>query len=360
MLLLPLYFQQTMSKTILIIEDNTDIRESTAEILGLDGYNVLKSGNGKKGVELAILHRPDLILCDIMMPELDGYGVLYLLNKNPETSSIPFIFLTAKAERLDFRKGMEMGADDYLTKPFDDMELLHAIQSRLDKNDKQKVYFSKTIQNLEKLTAGAGNGSTELKALIAGRKVRQLKKKQVLYYDGDHPVGIYLISEGSLKTIKLADDGRELTTGLFKVDDYLGVNALLLDQPFNETAEALEDSAICMLPKEALIALLNQHPAIGQQFIKILSNNVREKEDQLLELAYHSVRRRLASVLIRLSKQSANNQLKISREELASMAGIAIETVSRTLTDFTVEGLIKKKSSLIQILAVDRLIKMKN
>jgi CRP-like cAMP-binding protein/CheY-like chemotaxis protein len=356
----PLHFPSIMSKTILIIEDNTDIRESTAEILGLDGYKALKASNGKEGVDLAIRHLPDLILCDIMMPELDGYGVLYLLNKNPETSSIPFIFLTAKAERLDFRKGMEMGADDYLTKPFDDMELLQAIQSRLDKNEKQKAYYSKTIQNLEMLTAGAGNGTKELKTLIAGRKVRQLKKKQILYYDGDQPAGIYLILEGSIKTIKLADDGRELMTGLFKADDYLGINALLLDEAFNETAEAIEDSAICMLPKESLISLLNQHPAIGQQFIRILSNNVREKEEQLLELAYHSVRRRLAKVLIRLSKQSADDQFKVSREELASMAGIATETVSRTLTDFKEEGLIDKKSSQITILALDRLIKMKN
>ena len=112
-----------MQTTLLIIEDNEDIRESTAEILELAGYTVLKAENGKKGVELAQAHLPDLILCDIMMPELDGYGVLYLLNKNPETATIPFIFLTAKTERVDMRKGMEMGADDYLTKPFDEIEL---------------------------------------------------------------------------------------------------------------------------------------------------------------------------------------------------------------------------------------------
>jgi CRP-like cAMP-binding protein len=135
---------------------------------------------------------------------------------------------------------------------------------------------------------------------------------------------------------------------------------LLLDETFNETAEALEDSAISMLPKEALISLLNQHPAIGQQFIRILSNNVREKEDQFLELAYHSVRRRLAKVLTRLSKQAADSQFKISRKELVSMAGVATETVSRTLSDFKEEGLIDKKSNHIQILAMDRLLKMKN
>ena len=106
-----------MKKKILIIEDNEDIRESSMEILELAGYVVLQAENGKIGVELAQKHLPDMILCDIMMPELDGYGVLYLLSKNQNTGNIPFIFLTAKAERSDMRKGMEMGADDYLTKP---------------------------------------------------------------------------------------------------------------------------------------------------------------------------------------------------------------------------------------------------
>ena len=135
-----------MNKTrILIIEDNDDIRESATEILELADYEVMQANNGRTGVDLAIQHLPDLVLCDIMMPELDGYGVLYLLNKNPQTSTIPFIFLTAKAERLDMRKGMDMGADDYLTKPFDDVELLNAIESRLSKKAKQEAFYSKSL-----------------------------------------------------------------------------------------------------------------------------------------------------------------------------------------------------------------------
>jgi CRP/FNR family transcriptional regulator, cyclic AMP receptor protein len=112
--------------TILLIEDNLEVRENTAEILELANYRVLTAENGKIGVEKALEEQPDLIICDIMMPVLDGYGVLHLLNKNEHLSNIPFIFLTAKAERLDFRKGMEMGADDYITKPFTDIELLNS------------------------------------------------------------------------------------------------------------------------------------------------------------------------------------------------------------------------------------------
>jgi CRP-like cAMP-binding protein/CheY-like chemotaxis protein len=348
-------------KTILIIEDNTDIRESTAEILELAGFTVYQAENGKRGVDLAYQHKPDMILCDIMMPELDGYGVLYLLSKNVETASIPFIFLTAKAERVDFRKGMEMGADDYLTKPFDDIELLNAIESRLEKKRRQEEYYSKSLQSLEKLSAGNGQGAAELKNIIAGRKIRQIKKKQVLYYEGDHPQGLYLIIEGAIRTFKLAEDGRELMMGLHKADDYIGVNALLLDDAFTETAEAVDDSAVCLLPKEAIINLVNRYPDISMQFIKILANNIKEKEDQLLELAYNSVRKRLAQVLVRLSKQLPDpSQFKISRDELASMAGMATETVSRTLSDFKDEKLIEKKGSHIQILDLNRLAKMKN
>ena len=135
-------------KTILLIEDNKDVRENTAEILTLANYKVLTAKNGKEGVEAAQKENPDIIICDIMMPVLDGYGVLHLLSKSEATAGIPFIFLTAKAERSDMRKGMEMGADDYLTKPFDDIELLNAIESRFKKSDILKKDFNKDIDGL--------------------------------------------------------------------------------------------------------------------------------------------------------------------------------------------------------------------
>ena len=110
-----------MKKKILLIEDNPEVRENTSEILELAGYDVVTAPNGKLGVEIAQNSHPDLIICDIMMPELDGYGVLHILNKNIDTAGIPFIFLTAKPEKIDIRKGMNLGADDYLTKPFDQL-----------------------------------------------------------------------------------------------------------------------------------------------------------------------------------------------------------------------------------------------
>jgi CRP-like cAMP-binding protein/ActR/RegA family two-component response regulator len=350
-----------MKKKALIIEDNNDIRENVVEILELAGYTVFAADNGKTGVDLAVKNLPDIILCDIMMPELDGYGVLYMLNKNPQMAAIPFIFLTAKAERLDLRKGMEMGADDYLTKPFDDMELLNAIETRLNKKEKQETFYSRSLEHLGAIIS-KNNGLAELKKVIAERKTRPFKKNQVIYYDGDRGNGLYLVISGKVKTIKLAQDGRELMTGIYAADDYLGIHALLSNEPFSDTATALEDTVLCLIPKEQLDELLHQYPDISREFIKLLSNNIREKEEQLLQLAYHSVRKRMAEAIIKLSKRQplANEGIKIFREDLAAMAGVATETVSRTLSDFKDEGLIEKNGSYLHILNADRLSKMKN
>ncbi|WP_183578072.1 response regulator [Mucilaginibacter sp. X5P1] len=350
-----------MSKKVLIIEDNDDIRENVIEILELAGYTVTSASNGKVGVELAFKEIPDIILCDIMMPEMDGYGVLYMLSKRPETIAIPFIFLTAKAEHFDRRKGMEMGADDYLTKPFDDMELLNAIESRLRKKEGQQAFYSKSLDRLNSLVAKK-DGLAALQQIIAERKARSFKKSQVIYYEGDKGNGLYLVISGKVKTIKLAEDGRELMTGIYSADDYLGINAMLSNEEYADTATALEDSLLCLIPKEQLEQLLNLYPEVAREFIKLLANDIREKEEQLLQMAYHSVRKKMAQALLRLHRQpgSEADSFKIAREDLAAMAAMATETVSRTLSDFKEEGLIEKTGSTITIIDLARLTKMKN
>jgi CRP-like cAMP-binding protein/ActR/RegA family two-component response regulator len=348
-----------MKKKVLIIEDNDDIRENVIEILELAGYTVASASNGKAGVELAFADIPDIILCDIMMPELDGYGVLYLLSKRPETIAVPFIFLTAKAEHFDRRKGMEMGADDYLTKPFDDMELLAAVESRLKKKEGQQAFYSKSLDKLNMLVAKK-DGLAALKKIIEERKARTIKKNQVIYYEGDKGNGLYLLVSGKVKTIKLTEDGRELMTGIYAADDYLGINAMLSNEAYADTATALEDSLLCLIPKEQLEELLNLYPEVAREFIKLLANDIREKEDQLLQMAYNSVRKKMAEALLRLQRQTGGDNFKIAREDLAAMAAMATETVSRTLSDFKAEGLIEKTGSTITILDLARLTKMKN
>jgi DNA-binding NarL/FixJ family response regulator len=124
-------------KKILVIEDEADMRRNLTTILRLEQFHPLAAENGQVGVELAKREKPDLILCDVMMPQLDGHGVLQALRDDPATVTIPFIFLTAKGEKADVRSGMNLGADDYLTKPVAKADLLEAIRSRLERAAQQ-------------------------------------------------------------------------------------------------------------------------------------------------------------------------------------------------------------------------------
>jgi DNA-binding NarL/FixJ family response regulator len=123
---------------ILVIEDQPQMRRNIATILEMEGFRVFAAQNGSEGIAVAARERPDVILCDVMMPELDGYGVLQALRKDAITALIPFIFLTAKSDRADLRAGMNLGADDYLTKPVGREELLEAVKARLKRRDARK------------------------------------------------------------------------------------------------------------------------------------------------------------------------------------------------------------------------------
>src|SRR5690349_20072369 len=197
-----------MEKRVLVIDDNNDIRENTAEILELAGYKTYTAENGKKGVELATKEKPSVIVCDIMMPELDGYGVLHLLRKNPETQNIPFIFLTAKTERTDFRKGMEMGADDYITKPFEDIELLNAVEIRLKKIEILEQNYASNPQGLNRFLHDVKSTGI-IEKLAEQYEVVTYDKKQILYQEGKRPRYLYYLVKGKVKGFKSNEDGKE-------------------------------------------------------------------------------------------------------------------------------------------------------
>lgn len=349
-------------KTVLLIEDSQDIRESTAEIMELADYQVITADNGKTGVELAHANLPDIILCDVMMPQMDGYSVLYLLKKNEQTAAIPFIFLTAKAERSDLRKGMDMGADDYLTKPFDDMELLNAIESRLKKHDQQRKAQRNSV-SLDSLFNEAGSARL-LKELSENSRIRAYKKKQSIYMEGDTASSVYLVKTGSVRTYMVYQDGREITLGLYGTGEFFGYETVLLNKPCSDNAETLQPSDLHLVSREDFNALIFQDHGISKKFIELLSGDVKDKQELLLKLAYNSVRKRVADALLQLAEKfgqtgSDTVTVQTSREDMASMAGTSNETISRTLTDFKDEGLIKKNGSTINILSIDKLQRIK-
>ena len=346
-------------KKILLIEDNDDIRENTAEILELSNYKVIVAENGKIGVEKAIEHIPDLIICDIMMPGLDGYGVLHAVHKNEAIKNTPFIFLTAKTERSDFRKGMELGADDYITKPFEGIELLNAVESRLKKIELLKKELAPGLEGLQNLME-ASIGNNTLKNLTEDRNINIYRKKQIIYSQGNYPNRLYYVLKGKVKAFKIHDDGKELVTELYSTGDFLGYIALLEETVYKDTAEALEETELAIIPKEEFEELLNKNPEVTKKFIQLLAKNITDKEDHLLGLAYNSLRKKVAEALIMLQKKYNSDQdevftIDISRENLASIAGTATESVIRTLSDFRNEKLIEINSGNIKIVNYKKL-----
>ncbi len=351
-------------KKILLIEDNDDIRENTAEILELANYKVFTAENGKVGVEVALKEKPDLVICDIMMPVLDGYGVLHLIHQNPEIKNVPFIFLTAKTERSDIRKGMAMGADDYITKPFEGTELLDAVESRFKKADLIKQEISQGLDGLKQVMSAAG-GKDILKSFKEGRNTNKYKKKQIIYTEGNRPSRLFYILKGKVKIYKANENGKELVVGLYSAGDFLGYIALIEGTAYKETAEAMEETEVAVIPKEDFEELMNGNKEIVQSFMKLLASNVTDKETQLLGLAYNSLRKKVADALIMLKKkfQPVNGEkftIDISRENLATIAGTATESLIRTLSDFKNEKLIDIRGGVINILDERRLTEMCN
>jgi CRP-like cAMP-binding protein/CheY-like chemotaxis protein len=345
-------------ETILLIEDSDLIRENTAEILELAGYVVLTAENGKIGVSKALVTRPDLVVCDIMMPVLDGYGVLHIFTQNPQLKGVPFIFLTAKTERADLRRGMELGADDYLTKPFDETELLSAIRSRLARFHQLRPDYDLHAPGGLSTFLDDAAAVGHLSGLTADRRPHPLRKKQELYAEGDEATRLYFVQSGRVKTVRRSAGGKELITGVYGPGEFLGYLPLLEQRPHSDTAVVLDDAVLLYIPQEDFTQLLHRHSAVGQQFVRLLAGRVNEREQQLLGMAYDSLRRRVASTLLRLHEQArgaAEAHIQLSRDDLAAVVGVAAESLIRTLTEFKQDGLIEQTPAGIRVLEPEKL-----
>lgn len=343
---------------ILFVEDNDEIRENSSEILELSGYTVITAENGKRGFEKALQEMPDIIICDIMMPILDGYGLLALINKNDKLKHTPFIFLTAKSSREDFRKGMEMGADDYITKPFTEIELMNAIEIRLAKLEAMK--------NKEEKSFPKESTMEELMAqLHQSNPANPYGRKQNIYKEGMPPKYLFYLKTGKARAYKTNEFGKELTINLYKNGDFLGYKALLENTSYKESTETMEESEIVAINREEFEKLMETNREFSHQFFKILAKNISDKEEQLMGIAYNSLRKRVADAILRLLEKYKEEHhddftIKISREDLANLAGTTTESLIRTLSDFKSEKLIEAKAGMVKVLDESGLRKMVN
>lgn len=346
-------------KKVLVIEDDQALRENLIELLDLAGYLVLSAENGKQGLNLAIQNDPDIILCDIIMPDLNGYQILDALHKEKVTDKVPFIFLTAKSDKEDIRIGMNLGADDYITKPFEEEDLINSIESRLEKFklikelQAQKISFPpeefiKTI--------------TELKKHIEGNGVYlNFSKKEVLYDEGAKANFTFLLIEGIVKTHKMDDWGKEIIIDLVNKGELFGYS-FCTSSTYEETATAIEEGSAFKFSNTELREILIHNPTVTFELAAMLSEDLSELRDHLLEAAYSGVLKKTSHTIVHFAKKMdkhSGDYISISRGDLANVAGISTESFIRSLAQLKKDNLIEIEGRNIKIINLEKLERIK-
>lgn len=348
---------------VLVIEDNQAIRENIVEILEMAEHDVIEAADGKQGITFAKTRRPDLIVCDLSLPILDGFVVLQMLNKDDRPCKIPFIFLTGRSERAEIRKGMDMGADDYITKPFNPAELLRAIECQLRK-------AAHASMNKVKISPLAVEDDAVIKEdpfhdLVKDRNIKTVKNKQLIYKEGNHPTCLYFILNGLVKTFRTDEYGKEFISGLYKEGEFLGYLSVLEKTGYRDTAEAIGQAALAIIPIEDFEELARANKYARERLIRMLTQSIEEKEIQLLRFAYDSLRKRAADTLLMVRDKyniagDTTVGIKLSRSNLAALAGVAKESFARTLADFKEENLIDIRKGVIYLLDMEKLCHLSN
>jgi CheY-like chemotaxis protein/CRP-like cAMP-binding protein len=346
-------------KKILVIEDENEVRDNIAEILQLSDYEVLKAPDGISGVDMATAGMPDLILCDITMPGLDGYEVLHALHQHPATADVPFVFLTASTEKEQIRKAMTAGADDYLTKPFEGIELLRAVETCL-----RKRQLREAANASRKIAAAPGQGTSTIFQVLRltpeQRDMQTFRKRQMIYLEGQRPAFIYYLLSGKIKVYRMHSDGKEFISTIAGPGDFLGYAALLQDCNYQDNAQVLEDAGMLLISRQEFIETMSIGRSIAQHFIELLARDVKAQEENLMNLAYNSLRKRVANGLLQLTdrfpeKNGKEACIGISRDNLSHFIGSATESLTRTLSDFRNEKLIDIRDGKIYLLNKEKL-----
>jgi CRP-like cAMP-binding protein len=340
---------------ILLVGNLQLLQENIGELLLLNNYAVVLAANGREGITKAKEQHPDMILCEMNMSGIDGLGVLTTIRKDPLLEKVPVIFLADKYNARLFRAAMNQGADDYLIPPFSNNDLLLTIENRLQRYRHQTalttpLHSPETDHDLKRM----------IRAFTENRNTMRLAPQEAVYKEGGTPRYLYYILQGKVKTIKTHEDGKDLVIGLYKRGDFFGYVALLEETPYKATALVMEEAEIAMIPREDAEEIFNRTPYIVTRFIRMLAHNLTEKEERLLGIAYDTLRKKVASALVHLRNKypppgTENFTLRISREELAAVAGTATESLIRTLSDFKSEKLIAIRNGSITLLDAGRL-----
>ena len=325
-------------KTILFIDDNIEMLENTSELLELSNYKVFTASNGKDGIKLAKKENPNLIICDVMMPGLDGYEVLHILSQDPKTEQIPFIFLTAKSGKSDFRKGMNLGADDYLTKPFEEMDLLSTIERKLKKFE-ARGYQSRELN---------------FDDILKNKNTRIFKSREKIFYESESPNFVYYIQSGEVKSWKIDNFGKELITNIYSEKEFIGYTAVIEDTAYKHSASTLQDTILVAIPKTDFLSWIKSNTAASSFFLKKMAHTIVNNNEKMLKVAYGSLRERVAQTLLKLVDKNVSSEtepiINYSREDLSNMIGTASESLIRVLKEFKDDKYIEVEKRKIELL----------
>lgn len=344
-------------KKILVIDDQPVFRSSLVSLIEMANYEVYQAENGKEGVETALNVLPDLILCDVIMPELDGFGVQKLLQSREETRNIPFIFLSAKDTPNAIRQGMQTGSDDYLTKPVNQTDLLTTIDVRISKSIRNQ---EKEIDSRSKIFSGAEHFFlTDIKELSVNAREKHLAKKEKVYHEGDVAYFVYWVISGTIKTSKTDYYGKSYITDIYTAGSFFGHLPFQSHAEYSESASALEPTVVGIIPKIDFLEAIFRKPQLNNYLLQYTSQQLIDKNNRMLQLAYASVRERVALALLKHSSITSGelNLPSVSREDLACLVGTTKESLVRTLSEMKRDGLLEMNGREICVKSPQELMK---
>ncbi len=345
-------------RKILLIASDPAIRTMTTDILALAHYQVLLAQDGKNGVELAEAEHPDVIITEVAMPGLDGYGVMHLLQSHPWFNNTLFIVLCSSCDKAELRRAMSLGADDVIIKPFDGTELLSCIEVR----SKKREWLIKENGHDSLLEVPPSLTEKELMTqLISDRNIDRYNRRQLIYKRGDRPTKLFYLINGKARSFASHPDGKDLAIDLFGPGDFLGYTDIIKNINYAESVETIDYAELAVIPRSDFEQLVFQNSQFAKRFIDLVVTRSKMMEQRLLWMAYHTLRQKVAAALLHLMEKYGNGQqapfeINLNRSVFASIAGTATESSIRTLGDFRSEKLIELEADgTIRILQPKRL-----
>lgn len=341
---------------ILVVEDDELIANPLAQALQEQHYAVDIAYDGEAGWDFVEAFAYDLIVLDVMLPKLDGISLCRRVRSHGIHS--PIILLTAQDSSTNKVVGLDAGADDYITKPFEDIELLNAIEVRLKKIQFLGHHYAMSPSGISQFLKDVKDTGS-FGQLAEQYSIETYSKKQPLYHEGKRPRYLYYLVRGKVKAFKIHEDGKEYITDILSDGDFIGYHALINDSNYADSTLILEEAEIMQIPREDFLQMIYKDIQVAAKFIHIITQNIKEKEERLISLAYSSLRKRVAKALVDIhSKYNSNggsNPIEISRDDIAHYIGTATESLIRTLSDFKAEKLIQIKESKIIITDIGKL-----